>query len=165
MQREGTCGHCFMHSIGIYMTGCTYGNACVNKHERPGIEPPENSQDAAVVRTPVATMATAAVPNTNGAKPVLQEMQEDAANDTKSTILPNETNGWINSNKVTTRCGCSLTTMPTSCVVPATRSTHTSSRAKTGATTHCYCTRWHAHWPCRLWSVTNLLGGWQTKRM
>ena len=33
MHREGTCGHWFMHSIGNYRIGCTYGHACKNKHE------------------------------------------------------------------------------------------------------------------------------------
>ena len=100
MQREGTCGNWFMHSIGIYRTGCTYGTACVNRHERPSIEPPENSEDTAVDGTPVATMTTGAVPNTNGAKPVLMEMQEDEGREKIFTILPHTTNGWINSNKV-----------------------------------------------------------------
>ena len=43
VQREGTCVHGFMQSIGIYDTGCTYyGSARKNKHETPSLEPPEH---------------------------------------------------------------------------------------------------------------------------
>ena len=79
---------------------CTYGTACINKHEHPSNEPPENSADADVPGTPVSTMATGAIPNTNGAKPVLKEMTNEEGKEKKFTILPNTTNGWINSNKV-----------------------------------------------------------------
>ena len=61
MQREGTCGHWFMHSIGIYETGCTYGASCKKKHERPSIEPPENNVvNAAGNAKPVSSMSTGA---------------------------------------------------------------------------------------------------------
>ena len=88
MQREGTCGHWFMHSIGIYRTGCTYGTACIHKHERPSNEPPENGADADVPGTPVSTMATGAIPNTNGAKPVLKEMTNEEGKEKKSVRAP-----------------------------------------------------------------------------
>ena len=54
MQREGTCGHWFMHSIGIYETGCTYGATCKKKHERPSFEPPENDAVADAARNQAA---------------------------------------------------------------------------------------------------------------
>ena len=101
MQREGTCGHWFMHSIGKYRTGCTYGSACRKKHERPSIEPPENAavgdNDNA---KPVATMATGVIPNTNGGKPVVLEMQPKDVVDQKFAISQNETGWWIKSNRM-----------------------------------------------------------------
>ena len=87
MQREGTCGHWFMHSIGKYKTGCMYGSECTKKHERPSIEPPENADNA----MPVATMATAALPQTNGSKQVHQEMQVGDIKDRNFVIMLNET--------------------------------------------------------------------------
>ena len=43
MQREGVCGHWFMHHIGKYRSGCTFGDSCRKNHERPSSEPAENS--------------------------------------------------------------------------------------------------------------------------
>ena len=96
MQREGTCGHWFMHSIGKYKTGCTYGSACRKKHERPSTEPPENAQAGKAV----ATMATGALPQTNGGKQVHQEMQVGDVAGTKFVIMPNETKHWVNSSRI-----------------------------------------------------------------
>ena len=96
MQREGTCGHWFMHSIGKYKTGCTYGSACKKKHERPSFEPPENAGKA----TPVATMATATLPQTNGGKQVHQEMQVGDVKDRNFVIMPNETENWVKSSQI-----------------------------------------------------------------
>ena len=96
MQREGTCGHWFMHSIGKYKTGCTYGSACRKKHERPSIEPPANAHDGKAV----ATMATGVLPQTNGGKQVHQEMQVGDVTDTKFVIMPNETKYWVSSSHI-----------------------------------------------------------------
>ena len=85
MQREGTCGHWFMYSIGIYETGCTYGASCKKKHERPSIEPPEtNVVTAAGCAKPVSSMstgakrvsimATGATPKGDGDEYVLEEL-------------------------------------------------------------------------------------------
>ena len=41
MQREGTCGHWFMHSLGIHRKGCDFGSQCKKTHARPKGEPPE----------------------------------------------------------------------------------------------------------------------------
>ena len=61
MQREGTCGHWFMHSIGIYDTGCSYGATCKLKHARPSIKPPENAVGAdQAAATPISSMSTVA---------------------------------------------------------------------------------------------------------
>ena len=89
-----------MHSIGIYRTECGFGDTCKLNHGRPTTEPPENALETAA--KPVATMATRAVPPTNGGKHVLQdpEMQLAEISEKKFTILPNETTNWINSNKM-----------------------------------------------------------------
>ena len=65
------------------------------------LEPPEN---AAVGENenakPVATMATGMIPNTNGGKPVVLEMQPKDVADQKFAIPRNETGWWIKSNKM-----------------------------------------------------------------
>ena len=93
MQLEGTCGHWFMHSIGKYRTGCTYGHACKNKHERPSTEPADNM-------IPVSINATATIPHTNGGQQVLIKVHQHDVKDKKFTILPNNTESWMNSNKI-----------------------------------------------------------------
>ena len=101
MLREGTCGHWFMHSIGIYNTGCSYGRTCKKKHDRPNFEPPENEVvTAAGSATRVSSMAAGAVPETNGGKPVMQELPVSELKTKEFTIMPNETNYWLNSNKI-----------------------------------------------------------------
>ena len=87
-----------MHSLGIYRTGCDFGSMCKLKHERPATEQPENEEETAA--KPVSTMATRAVPPTNGGKHVLKEMQLCEISETKFTIMPNETQHWMNSNKM-----------------------------------------------------------------
>ena len=82
-----------MHSIGKYRTGCTYGHACKNKHERPSTEPAENM-------IPVSVNAAAVIPHTNGGKQVLTEIQQQDVKDKNFTILPNDTEYWMNSNKI-----------------------------------------------------------------
>ena len=102
MQREGTCDHWFMHSIGIYQTGCTYGSACKKKHERPSIEPPENdvvtaagsakrvsSMTAGATR--VSSMATGASPEANGGEYVVKELPASDIKSQDFTLVPNKT--------------------------------------------------------------------------
>ena len=88
----------FMRAIGMYRTGCDFGGKCKLKHERPTTEPPEIALGAAA--KPVATMATGAVPNTNGGKHVKQEMQLTDISEKNFTIMPNGTAGWVNSNEM-----------------------------------------------------------------
>ena len=77
----------------MYRTGCTYGHACKNKHERPSTEPAENM-------IPVSVNATATILHTNGGQQMLTEIQHNDVKDKKFTILPNDTEFWINSNKI-----------------------------------------------------------------
>jgi hypothetical protein len=118
MQREGTCGHWFMHSLGIYETGCTYGATCKKKHERPSFEPPENDEVAGAARNQAAAgqpkpatsmstgakkvsiMATGATPGGSGDKYVLEELPVSAIKQGNFHLVPNETNYWILNNKV-----------------------------------------------------------------
>ena len=56
------------------------------------MEPPENTAVAANENAkPVATMATAVIPNTNGGKQAVLEMQPEDVSDRKFVILPTET--------------------------------------------------------------------------
>ena len=101
MQREGTCGHWFMHSLGIYRTGCDFGSQCKKKHERPKGEPPENALVAVPEGTKrVATMATGAVPSINGGQPQMQKMGLADISEKTFTIMPNTTTEWLNCNKM-----------------------------------------------------------------
>ena len=111
MQREGTCGHWFMHSIGIYDTGCPYGSTCKKKHERPSIEPPENNVvTAAGNAKPVSSMptgakrvtimATGASPEANGDEYVLKELAVSEIESRDFKLAPNKTNYWIKNNKI-----------------------------------------------------------------
>ena len=101
MLREGTCGHWFMHDIVIYKTGCSYDRTCNKKHERPNVEPPGNDVvTAAGSATRVLSMATGAVPETNGGKPVLQELPVSELKTKEFIIMPNKTTHWLNSNKI-----------------------------------------------------------------
>ena len=45
-------------------------------------------------------MAAGAVPETNGGKPVLQELPVSELKTKEFTIMPNETNYWLNSSKI-----------------------------------------------------------------
>ena len=94
MQREGVCGHWFMHHIGKYRFGCTFGDNCRKKHQRPSSEPAEKSKQR------VTSMATKAVPETNGGKPVLQEVQPSDITGQKFNLIPNNTGYWVCNNKV-----------------------------------------------------------------
>ena len=58
MQREGVCGHWFMHSRGIFKQPFRYETARAKKHERSNIEPAENAAE----QTQVGAMATEAAP-------------------------------------------------------------------------------------------------------
>ena len=90
-----------MHDIGIYKSGCSYGRTCNKKHERPNFEPPENDVvTAAGSVTRVLSMATGAVPETQGGKPVLQELPVTELKMKEFTIMPNKTTHWLNSNKI-----------------------------------------------------------------
>ena len=103
MLREGACGHWCMHDLGIYKSGCNYGSECNKKHERPNFEPPENDVvTAAGSATRVLSMATGAraVPETQGGKPVLQEIPVSDLKMKEFTIMPNKTTHWLNSNKI-----------------------------------------------------------------
>ena len=102
MQREGTCGHWFMHSLGIYRTGCDFGSQCKKKHERPKGEPPENATVAVPVGTKrTAAMATGAVPITNGGKPKIQEMGlADISGKTFAVFMPSKATVWIKCNRM-----------------------------------------------------------------
>ena len=101
MQREGVCGHWFMHHIGKYRSGCTFGDSCRKKHQRPSSEPEENSKKQ------VASMATNAIPDTikcgrflNGGKPVLKEVTPSDTTGQKFNLIPNDTGYWMCNNKV-----------------------------------------------------------------
>ena len=65
-----------MHSLGIYRTGCEFGSKCKHTHERPSVEPPENTLDAPDSVKHVASMARGAVP-TNGGQQVQTERTAD----------------------------------------------------------------------------------------
>ena len=151
MQREGPCGHWFMHSIGIYETGCTYGASCKKKHERPSIEPPGNdvvadagrNQAAAGYMKPVSRMstgakqvsimATGATPKDDGGEYVLEELPASVINRGIST--------WCQTRQITgyktTRSGCSQKRKTKRCAKTVMKGTHNSHRAVTGASTHC----------------------------
>ena len=111
MKQEGTCGHWFMHSIGIYDTGCTYGSACKQKHERPSIEPPENDVVTATGNakpvssmstgaTRVSVMATGASPKVDGDEYVLKELAVSEIESMDFNLAPNKTNYWIKNNTI-----------------------------------------------------------------
>ena len=100
MQREGVCGHWFMHSIGKYSTGCMYGSGCKKKHERPIAEPVENengNENTERARQ-AKIMATATLPETNGGKPVLKGLQLGEI-DQQFSMIPNDTGYWLCENK------------------------------------------------------------------
>ena len=94
MQREGVCGHWFMHHIGKYRSGCTFGDNCRKKHQRPSSEPAEN------LKQQEASMATKAILETNGGKPVLQEVQPSEITGQRFNLIPNDTGYWMCNNKV-----------------------------------------------------------------
>jgi len=115
MQREGTCGHWFMHSIGIYETGCTYGAMCKKKHARPDTEPPENDAVADAGRTQaaarpissmstgakrVSVMATGASPEAHGDEYVLKELTASEMGSEDLHLAPNKTQCWMKNNKI-----------------------------------------------------------------
>ena len=84
-----------MHSIGKYKTGCMYGSGCKKKHERPSAEPVENENGSA---KQAKSMATAALPETNGGKPVLKSLQLGEIDQTFD-MIPNNTGYWLCENK------------------------------------------------------------------
>jgi len=49
---------------------------------------------------PVSVNAAAVIPHTNGGKQVLTEIQQHDVKDKNFTILPNDTEYWMNSNKM-----------------------------------------------------------------
>ena len=111
MKREGTCGHWCMHSLGIYDTGCTYGSACKQKHERPSIEPPENDVVTAAGNakpvssmstwaTRVSVMATGGSPEAHGDECVLKELTVSEMESGDLHLAPNRTKFWIKNNKI-----------------------------------------------------------------
>ena len=100
-----------MHSPGIYQTGCTYGSACKNKHERPSVEPPENvvvpaagsakrvsSMSTGAKR--VSSMATGASPEANGGEYVVKELPASDIKSQDFMLVPNKTQYWIKNNKI-----------------------------------------------------------------
>ena len=100
MEREGVCGHWFMHSIGKYKTGCMYRSGCKKKHERPSNEPVENetengNADRWAKRARIC--ATAAPPETNGGKPVLKSLQLKEIGQ-NFNMIPNDTGYWLCEN-------------------------------------------------------------------
>ena len=100
-----------MHSLGIYETGCTYGSACKQRHERLSIVPPENDVvTAAGNAKPVSSMstgatresvmATGASPEAHGDEYVLKELTVSEMESGDLHLAPNKTKFWIKNNKI-----------------------------------------------------------------
>ena len=115
MQREGVCGHWFMHHIGTYKSGCNFGDSCRKKHERPSREPAENSKGAAPNATQVEVMAAKTIPETHGATPVLKEVRASDVTDQKFILIPNNAETWMCCNKVWLQPKDDATSMCTHC--------------------------------------------------
>ena len=94
MKSEGVCGHWFMHSIGKYKTGCSYGDKCNKLHARPNKEPGDGATRTRTVAANATTAGQGLI------TPVIKELARQDLTGLTTTLVPNKGTFWLNDSKI-----------------------------------------------------------------